>query len=242
MRNPIRFLLPLAALMFTAAAVADDGAEQRVLDAMSRVIPGVPPSDLQPAPMAGFYVVSYGAQVFYVSADGRYLLNGEVLDMEQGVNITEQRKGVARLAALSELPADSLLVYPAKGETKHTIRVFTDIDCGYCRKLHEGMAEMNALGIEVQYLAYPRAGIGSESYEKAVSVWCAKDRNAEMDRAKAGHTPTRSGCENPVADHMALGEMVGVRGTPAIMLEDGHLLPGYLPPKRLLETLAKAAK
>ncbi len=241
MPNPIRILLSVAVLACATAVSADEDAEQRVLNAMQRMIPGIAPSELQAGPMDGFYEVSYGTQIFYVSADGRYLLNGEVLDMDRGVNVTEERKGGARLDALSALPPESLITYPATGERKHTIRVFTDIDCGYCRKLHDGMAEMNALGIEVQYLAYPRAGLGSESYRKAVSVWCADDRKEEMDRAKSGKTPKARECENPVADHMGLGEMVGVRGTPAILLEDGQLLPGYLPPNRMLENLEKAA-
>jgi thiol:disulfide interchange protein DsbC len=129
------------------------------------------------------------------------------------------------------------MVIFAPEEYDHTITVFTDIDCGYCRKLHNEIDAFMAEGIRVRYLFYPRAGLGSPSYQKAVSVWCADDRKQALTDAKAGEPLPEKSCENPVADHMALGEAMGVTGTPAILLENGQLVPGYVPAKRMAAIL-----
>ena len=124
---------------------------------------------------------------------------------------------------------------------KTAITVFTDIDCGYCRKLHQEVPELNRLGIEVRYLAYPRAGLESESYDKIVSAWCADDQRLALTRAKTGKKIESRDCKNPVAQHFALGGAVGVTGTPSIIFEDGRLLPGYLPAERLAQQLGIAS-
>jgi thiol:disulfide interchange protein DsbC len=119
--------------------------------------------------------------------------------------------------------------------------VFTDIDCGYCRKLHAQMEEYNANGIAINYMAFPRAGIGSRSYEKAVSVWCADDQQAAMTLAKAGSDPDPKQCDNPIAEQYQLGLSMGVSGTPNMMTQSGQLIPGYVPPEQLRERLEKMA-
>lgn len=220
------------ALASVAAGAADDG-EGAVREALSKVIPGAEPDTVRPAQLPGFYEVAFGSELYYVSQDARYLISGDVIDLKQKANLSEQRRGALRLDALAALGEEKMIVYPAKGETKHVVNVFTDIDCGYCRKLHSGMDKMNELGIEVRYLAYPRAGIGSGSYDKAVSVWCADDPKEAMNVAKAGKEPPQAECENPVAEEFKLGQAVGVSGTPALVLEDGTLVPGYVPPERL---------
>ncbi|MEN1728206.1 MAG: thioredoxin fold domain-containing protein, partial [Pseudomonadota bacterium] len=122
-------------------------------------------------------------------------------------------------------------------EAKYEILVFTDPDCGYCRRLHEQIAEYTAAGISVNYMAFPRAGVGSGSYDKLVSVWCAEDPNAAMDVAKAGGTPTPVSCENPVEAQYRLGQSLGVTGTPSILTRDGGIIPGYVPPEQLISRL-----
>jgi thiol:disulfide interchange protein DsbC len=118
-------------------------------------------------------------------------------------------------------------------DAPYTITVFTDIDCGFCRRLHAEIGKYNASGIRVRYLFMPRAGKGSESYKKAVGVWCAKDRQRAMTDAKAGKDVPAQDCKNPVDEHLALAELLGINGTPALILPDGELLPGYVPADRL---------
>jgi thiol:disulfide interchange protein DsbC len=120
----------------------------------------------------------------------------------------------------------------------HTITVFTDIDCGYCRKLHHEMADYHAKGIRVRYLMFPRSGVNSPSYDKAVSVWCSEDRNDSLTKAKNGKDPAPRTCDNPVQNHMAMGRSIGVQGTPSIVFEDGRVIPGYVPAERLAAMLA----
>lgn len=223
-------------------AMADDKGEVKNLTQGLTKVFGKQPDKLQPSPLAGIYEVVYGAKLYYVSSDGRYLFSGDMIDLKTRVNLTEKNRSDARLKAIEAVDESDMIIYKAKGKEKHTVTVFTDIDCGYCRKLHQGMSEMNELGITVRYLAYPRAGIGSPSYDKAVSVWCAKDRNEAMDEAKRGATPDIVTCDAPVKEQLALGASIGVTGTPALVLEDGTLMPGYLPPERLAKALEQSIK
>lgn len=223
-------------------AIADEQGEVKSLKQELAKAFGKQPDKVQPAPLDGMYEVVYGAKLYYVSADGRYLFSGDLIDLKTRINLTEKNRSDARLKAIESVDESDMIIYKAKGEEKHTVTVFTDIDCGYCRKLHQGMSEMNELGITVRYLAYPRAGVGSSSYDKAVSVWCAKDRNEAMDEAKRGATPDIVTCDAPVKEQLALGASIGVTGTPALVLEDGTLMPGYLPPKRLAKALEQSSK
>lgn len=232
--------LLVAVLGFVALPVmaADDEAVQQLKNDLVKVFGGHPDA-VNEAPVDGLYEVTYGPKLYYVSLDGRYLFTGELYDLKSRTNLTEQNRAGARLKALSAIDESSMIVYKAKGEEKHVVTVFTDIDCGYCRKLHSGMAKMNELGITVRYMAFPRAGINSPSYDKAVSVWCAKDRNKAMDVAKSGKKPEPATCDAPVKEHYAMGQMLGVTGTPALVLQDGILMPGYLPPQQLSMALEK---
>jgi thiol:disulfide interchange protein DsbC len=136
---------------------------------------------------------------------------------------------------------------PKDGKVKHTVTVFTDVDCGYCRQFHREIDKVTALGIEVHYLFFPRTGPNTESWEKAERVWCAPDRNAALTKAKLGGDLPKPTCGNtPVEDHWSLGRKIGVRGTPSMFSESGELIGGYLPPatlaKALDESAANAAK
>jgi thiol:disulfide interchange protein DsbC len=181
-------------------------------------------------------------QIVYVSADGKYLVQGSVYDIPGKADMTEVSRTKIRRTALKDVGADKRIRY-APAQAKHTVTVFTDIDCGYCRKMHQQMADYNKLGIAIEYLFFPRAGVGSESFDKAVSVWCAADRNKALTDAKAGSEMDKKECANPIEEEYALGGKIGVNGTPAVIAADGTQLGGYLPPEQLLQRLdALAAK
>jgi len=221
--------------MFSISAAAD---ESDVRKALTKIIPGQTPDVIAETPYKGLYEVVVGSDIFYLSADGRYLIQGDMIDLNTEVNMTEGRRSKGRLDQMAAVdPASKLRYTPAEGKVAHVIDVFTDVDCTYCRKLHGQMAEYNDNGIEIRYLAFPRAGIGSRSYDKIVSVWCAEDQRAEMTLAKNGQKPQQKNCENPVQEHMALARKIGINGTPALVLEDGTLLPGYIPPVQLKKIL-----
>lgn len=226
----------LVAFLAMPVMAGDNKGLQQLEGELVKVL-GTKPDAIKEAPIKGFYEVSYGTKLYYVSLDGRYLFNGELYDLKSKSNLTEQNRAAARLKVLKTIDESSLIVYKAKGKEKHVATVFTDVDCGYCRKLHSGMQEMNELGITIRYMAFPRAGIGSSSYNKAVSVWCAKDRNKAMDAAKRGEMPEEATCDSPVKKHYETGLALGVSGTPAIFLQDGTLMPGYLPPQQLLQAM-----
>ncbi|MGD9386175.1 MAG: DsbC family protein, partial [Thioalkalispiraceae bacterium] len=198
-------------------------------------------TSIKQTPIAGLYEVIVPPRVFYMSANGQYVITGELIDLKNSVNLTQSVRDVARVEAIESLGEENMVVF-APEKVKYTVTVFTDIDCGYCRKLHQEMPKYHQKGIKVRYLAYPRAGVGSPSYKKAVSVWCAEDRNKAMTDAKNGKTLPERECKNPVAAHYALGQGLGVNGTPAILLSNGQIYPGYAPADRLLLVLEELEK
>lgn len=226
-----------AALAAPVAADQTESLEQRIRDRLKTVNPAMELQELAPTPLPGVLEAVVSGQVYYVSEDGRYLLQGELFDLAQRRSLTEPRRQELRLAELAKVPLHQMVVYPAQGERKQTISVFTDIDCGYCRRLHEHMPEMNARGIEVRYLFFPRAGVGSDSHRKAVNVWCADQPLEAMTAAKRGQPVPDKQCKNPVEAHMAVAEQVGVNATPTIVTDHGGFFPGYLPPDQLLQRL-----
>ncbi|WP_456379757.1 DsbC family protein [Thiolapillus sp.] len=235
----VLFLTVSLGLIFPAMATESSGIDpaiEKIRTELSRKLDGISPDSIEASPVPGLYEVLIGARLYYVSADGRYFIQGQMTDIETGENLTEAKVAAVRKKLLDEVGEGNMIIY-GKGDEKHTIDIFTDIDCGYCRKLHAQMDEYNAQGIRVRYLFYPRAGDNSDSWRKAVSVWCADNRKKAMDRAKQGKSVEQKNCANPVADHFALGRTVGVTGTPALVLESGELVPGYVPPARLRQLL-----
>ncbi|MEO6064711.1 MAG: DsbC family protein, partial [Lysobacterales bacterium] len=191
-----------------------------------------------PAAMPGYQEVMVGGQVIYVSNDGRYLVQGSVLDMNTRVDLTEARKVKARQITLATIPANQRISFPAKNE-KYKVLVFTDLDCGWCRKMHQQIAEYNNAGITVDYLFFPRAGMEGDSAKQAQAVWCSKDRRAALTQAKAGqHLTGPTNCKNPVADQFNLGMRLGVAGTPTIYSVSGVDMRGYKPPQEMATALA----
>ena len=228
-----------AACLLAAVSVTAQADDKVVREAILKLVPNATIDTVAESVLPGFYEVSLGGQMVYVSANGKYLVQGSVYDIDNKVDITEQKRNVARKDALDKVPADKRIIFAPK-EVKHRVTVFTDIDCGYCRRLHQEMADYNARGIAVEYLWFPRAGLGSESFQKAVNVWCAPNRNEAMTQAKAGKDVEKRECENPVTFDYQLGQQLGISGTPAVITEDGTLLPGYLPADQMLARLDAA--
>jgi thiol:disulfide interchange protein DsbC len=227
------------ALLIAGTAVgAQESATIRA--ALAKVLPDHKVTSVRPTPIDGLFQVDVGPQVMYVSGDGRYLIDGALIDLETRENLSAKAESDARRRAMEGVGEDNMVVF-ASPEPKHQVTVFTDIDCGYCRKLHSQIADYEAEGISVRYLFYPRSGVDSPSYNKAVSVWCADDQRAAMTDAKNGKAVPAKTCVNPVKQHMALGEMMGIRGTPAIVLDSGEMVPGYVEPKRLAAMLEQAS-
>ncbi len=225
--------------LFSSLALAlDAGAEQRIRAGITRIAPDLKVGAISASPMPGVYQVAVGPRIFYASADGNYLLQGSLLDLRTGKDLTEPAEQKARIAAIDAMGEKNMIIFEPK-KPKYTVNVFTDIDCGYCRKLHRQMPQYLDQGIRVRYLFYPRAGIGSKAYDKAVTAWCSKDRKQALTDLKNGKKLPEKHCKNPVADEYRLGQMLGVNGTPYMVLENGEAIPGYIPPKRLAKYLSQ---
>jgi len=213
------------------------GAEARIKARLGKVLsPGYEIGSIEKTPIKGLFEGVVGADVIYVSGDGKYMMDGRLIDLVRQKDLTEPRRAEVRKQAVDKVGEDRMVIF-APAEYEHTITVFTDIDCGYCRKLHREVADYGAAGIRVRYLFFPRAGIDSDSFRKSVSVWCADDRRQAMTDAKAGKSLEAGSCKNPVRDHLELGKQIGVSGTPVILLESGEMVPGYVPAKRLAAML-----
>ncbi|MEJ0039225.1 MAG: DsbC family protein [Gammaproteobacteria bacterium] len=225
-----------------AAAVAAKDKDPRT--ALAAKIPGgAKAEELHASPIPGVYELARGTEIAYVSEDGKYAIAGDLFELGTDKNLTEATRRAERLKLLATVPESQMVVFSPK-EPKYTISVFTDVDCTYCRKLHSQIAEYNRLGIKVRYLSFPRSGPDTESWEKAEAVWCAANRGEALTRAKRGEEISKpKTCANtPIAREYQLGEDVGVRGTPAIVLENGEMLPGYLPPAQLAAHLKGGSK
>ena len=236
-----KFLLPgllglFAIVWATLGLTADKSTEQAVRERIAKQFPEAQISDVRATPMAGIYEVSIGGEIGYVTTDGKYLLHGDLIELGTQKNLTEERRGIYRKKLLADIGEKNMIIFRPK-KVKHTVTVFTDIDCGYCRKLHQQIKGYEDEGIAVRYLFFPRAGLNSESARKADAVWCAKDRREALTRAKQGETLAAATCKTPVARHFQAGVDLGVRGTPAIIADDGRLIAGYMPPAELLKEL-----
>lgn len=232
----VLFLLLTQPILANAAntAIPDDFAELR--QALAKLVPHSKPDRITSTPVVGLYEVVYETQIFYATKDGRYMIHGDFFYVPTHSNITENRRTDARLNTIKKVSEDKMIIFsPAKA--KHTITVFTDIDCGYCRKFHSEIDSYLKEGIRVRYMSYPRSGVDTPSYDKAVSVWCAKDRKAALARAQKDEPVEQKTCDNPVKMQMELGNNVGVEGTPTIITDSGRLLSGYMPAAQMAQML-----
>lgn len=246
MRTVFKSIMLIAIFMLNTQLVAGEKSESEtdkdahgaLKAAVQKFFPDLKLDKISPSPVSGLVEVVIGPRLFYFSEDGKFLINGNIIDVQNQKDLTEPKTEEARKGAINSLDEKEMVVFSSK-KPKHTVTIFTDVDCGYCRKLHSQMEEYNDLGISIRYLLYPRSQIGSPSYNKAVSVWCSEDRKKALTEAKLGKTVEIKQCTNPVSANMQLGRMMGVNGTPAIVQSNGKMIRGYMPPKDLIKKLER---
>lgn len=233
-------LAALALLLAAPAAIPDPAAKADVRADIAKRL-DVKPEDVVPSPIPGLYEIRSGTDVGYVSADGRFYVDGDIFDMQTKGNLTESRRQEGRLQLLSKVSDADAIIFSPQGPVRHTLTVFTDVDCPYCRRMHSEMAELNRLGIRVRYLMFPRSGPDTDSWHKAEAVWCSADRRDALTRAKKGEVVKAPACKAPIAEQYALGREMGIRGTPAIITETGEYVDHYVPAAQLSEYLSAPA-
>ncbi len=229
-------------LIVTPPAFAEDESQELELELVRAAVTGlfdeIEPQHIMASPIDGWYMIRKGAIVAYISSDGRYLLQGDLIDLELQVNLSEESRDEARRLMMSEIPKEHMIIFSPE-DVKYSISVFTDVDCTYCRRLHSQIDEYLAEGIEVRYLLYPRNGPRSASWVTAEQVWCSDDRNEALTLAKLDQEFQSRDCDaSMVSTHYLMGQDVGLKGTPAIVFENGQLVSGYVPAQRLSEQLA----
>jgi thiol:disulfide interchange protein DsbC len=231
----------LFALFGASVAHADQDSEiASIRTLLGSTQPGMVIDAVVPSPVAGLYEVQIqNGQALYVSADAKYLIPGDLFEArtEGLVNLGEARRNDLRQQKIAALDEKDMIIYPASAEEKAVLTVFTDVDCPYCRKLHGEMAELNGMGVTVRYLAFPRTGLDTETSAKMISTWCAEDREAMFTAAKRGTDVPPVDCDSPVEEQYQLGREVGVTGTPALVFDDGSIVPGYIPAATLAQYL-----
>ncbi|WP_018862070.1 MULTISPECIES: DsbC family protein [unclassified Thioalkalivibrio] len=227
--------LPLAVLLtaFTSTATATDAIEER----MAEVIPNAEIDSIQETGMEGIFEVRYGTEIFYVSGDGKYLLQGNLIDLDTRDNLTQESLRGVRADMFAAIDDEELVVYSPNGDTRGVLNVFTDPNCPYCRELHQDIPQYLEAGIKVRYLMFPV--LGRDSPQIMDRIWCADDREDAMDRAKVGEKLEEidGSCDTPQDAHMALGQQLNLRGTPALVTEDGQQMSGYQEPEAVIERI-----
>lgn len=238
----------LSALVLSVAAMtalADEAVDKAIVDKLSAALEspamGLTVDTVENSEIPGIYEVQFeSGPMVYATEDGGYFLLGDLFQVNDGqfVNLAEQRRDAERVALLSGVDSGDMIVFPAEGETRAHISVFTDITCFYCQKLHKEVPELNKRGIEVRYLAYPRSGVDSPGYRQLVGAWCAENPQDTLTRMKNKESVPSSQCDdNPVAEQYQLGQKMGVRGTPAMVTGTGQMIPGYQSADQLMVTL-----
>lgn len=224
-----------------AAESVDKAVEARLRSSLEQPSMNLQVESVETSPLQGIYEVKFrNGPAVYATENGKHFIVGDLHAVEGNtfVNLTEKKRDGARLALLDQVDAEDMIVFPAKGKTRGHISVFTDVTCFYCQKLHLEVPELNKLGVEVRYLAYPRGGLNSEGYRKLATAWCSDNPTETLTRLKAKQSVAERVCEdNPVADQFQLGQIAGVTGTPAIITGEGKLIPGYKPAAELAADL-----
>ncbi len=238
----LSYSILINAMLFVLSALspnllhAEGGIPEAVTARLHTMVPGTLPDEVAATPVPGLYEARFGTTILYLSADGRYLIDGEVLDLKSRKNLTDGRIAIARVEILERLDESEMVVYTPQ-QTRRTLTIFTDIDCPYCVRLHEEREALLDAGIKLRYLLYPRAGFNSPSYHKAVTVWCSEDRAEAMTLAKAGVELEQQRCENPVLEQIRLASSFGLKGTPHIVVDSGEVISGYMPAANLIRKL-----
>ncbi len=234
-------LFVTATLVMAGASTLQAGeVEDKITEKLTAAVPGLKISEVRKSEAKGLYeVYSNNGDTIFTTADGQYLLTGDLLKITStGIaNVSEQGRASQRARTMDAFGGKGVISYAAKGAEKASIAVFTDIDCPYCRKMHDEVPQLNDMGITVHYYGFPRSGPNTPSFRKYISVWCSDDQQAAMDAAKQGRPVEEQSCDNPVKEQFQLGGRVGVTGTPAIVLEDGNMVRGYVPAQKLAEGL-----
>ena len=238
----IKFAIGLSTmlLIFTPQAVASNKSEEleQVYARISSFFDEIEPQHVMASTVDGWYTIKKGTSVVYISSDGRYLLQGDLIDLKRQVNLSEQSRDEARKEIISRIPEEHMLIFSPE-KVKYSISVFTDVDCTYCRRLHSQINEYLEQGIQIRYLLYPRNGPKSASWIKSEQVWCAGDRNEALTMAKLDKDFQTRPCDaSMVSTHYLMGQDVGFRGTPAIVFDNGQLVSGYVPALQLSKQLA----
>jgi thiol:disulfide interchange protein DsbC len=245
LRSISKISLVAATLLFgnvvlaaTPAAVSQQAVDT-VVAKLKALRPDLPIEEAAPAAMPGMIAIELtGGTTLYATADGRYLVAGDLYEIgDELVNIAEAKRDAKRRDLIAGIALKDMAIFPAQGDRRAVVTVFTDLDCGYCRKLHMEVPRLNQMGVEVRYLAYARTGVGSPSYDKLVTAWCSSNRQDAITRMKRGEELPAKTCDNPVAKEYEIGRLAGLQGTPAIVLEDGRMLPGYMSADELGQVL-----
>jgi len=197
--------------------------------------------EIRSGPMPGIYTIQMtGGRVLYASGDGQYFIQGSIHRFSDGQveNLTaaQEKEGISE--AINKVPLDAMIIFEAE-KPKAAITVFTDTSCPFCHKLHEHIGELNDEGVTVRYLAYPRQGLESKAYSTMVSVWCSSDRQRALSEAIESDDVKAQICANPVKDQYLLGQLIGVKGTPTIIFQDGLVVSGYRKPDEIIEAALK---
>ncbi len=209
---------------------------------IQKIMPGLPISSLKTTPVKNLYELMVGDSIVYITGDAKYYLAGKLFDVVNQVNLTDAASNQLRKKQLKKVSKDEMIIFPAKGEHKYTMSVFTDTSCPFCSRLHKEVPELNENGVEVRYMLYPRAGVGSHAYQTMVNVWCSKDRQKALTKAKETGELENKNCDTPIGKHMALAREMGLSGTPMIVLENGALINGYKPAKAIIRQLKSIKK
>jgi thiol:disulfide interchange protein DsbC len=232
-------LLSITLLTSTLAVSAETANTEKLKQALAKKMPKVKTTKISESPIAGLYEVVIGSQVIYMSIDARYIIEGDLIDIDENKNISDTAKSSIRLGVIDTLGEKNMVVYKPK-KTKSVITVVTDIDCPYCRKLHSEVPEYLKNNVAVRYIFMPLKG--KDDVEKTISVWCSDNQQEALDKAKAGKEITKKTCDNPIQKHMRASQDLGIRGTPAIIFENGEMIPGYVPVAKVIAKLEKMKK
>jgi len=228
----MKFFFVLLVLIFEASSASENNANKLIRDSMERSALGAKIEFIEPSEMEGLYTVGLqGGRIMYASDDGQFFFQGRLYKAKEGgtINLTDVQERQGMALAIEKVSDSEIVAFTADNE-RGVITVFTDTSCPFCHKLHEDIEELNDKGISVRYLAYPREGLDSQAYKILVSVWCSPDRNEVLEQAMANKSIDSLSCDNPVRSHFQLGQQMGVRGTPAIVFENGAMLNGYRSP------------
>lgn len=226
----------MSTFVWSTVHADEKGDIEKVRAELVKMIPQADQAEIIASPMKGVYRMELQGNFAYAHVDGDFVLIGDLFDTANKVNLGDRASGERMAKVIEEVPTSKMIVYGPKDAKRH-ITVFTDIDCGYCQKLHREVPELTKAGIQVRYLAFPRAGVGSPSHKKYVSVWCNADQQSSLTAAKSGQSVPAATCDNPIEESYKLGQQVGVRGTPTMVFDDGTVVPGYIESSQLISRL-----